>query len=302
MTDDRDCGRDEGQNETAQGDDVSRRTFGALSLVVGAAMTAPAAFAAQPLEVKETDVQIKTEDGMCDAVLLHPATGSYPGVLIWTDALGLRPAFRDMGKRMAAEGYAVLVPNPYYRLTKAPGLPPNFSFENQDDRAKLTQLMGSLTPAAVERDAKAYIAFLDSQPAMKKGAKIGTIGYCMGGPLTMRTAATFPDRIAAAGSFHGGGLVTDKPDSPHLLIPKMKAQYHVAIATNDDQAQPDAKDKLKAAFADAKLKAEVEVYEGTLHGWCVADMPPRNGTPLYNKPQAEKAWAKIISIFKTTLA
>ncbi|MBY0511200.1 MAG: dienelactone hydrolase family protein [Rhodospirillaceae bacterium] len=297
MNDDRDFGQDE-----TRGDDVSRRTFGALSLAAGAAVAAPAAFAAAPLEVKETDVQIKTADGMCDAVLVHPVSGTYPGVIIWVDALGLRPAFRDMAKRQAAEGYTVLVPNPYYRLTKAPGLPPGFSFEKPEDRAQLGKLMGSLTPASVTTDAGAFIAFLDSQPAMKKGAKIGTHGYCMGGALTMRTAAAYPDRIAAAGSFHGGGLATDKPESPHLLIPKMKAQYHVAIAADDDKAQPDAKDKLKAAFEAAKLKADIEVYEGALHGWCMADMPPRAGVPLYNKAQAERAWAKLSALFKTALA
>ena len=281
--------------------DISRRGFGALGLAAGLAVTT--ARAAQGPALTETDVTIKTPDGNADAVFIHPATGSYPGVLIWTDALGLRPAFREMGRRLAAEGYAVLVPNPFYRLVKGQPFDANFSFQNQDDMAKLRPLMGSIGAAgAAEKDAPAYVAWMDSQAAVNKAKKIGTQGYCMGGPLTMRTAAALPDRIGAGGSFHGGGLVTDMPSSPHLLAPKLKAQYYFGIAANDDMGQPDAKDKLKAAFAEAKLKAEIEVYAGTLHGWCVPDMPQQNGMPIYNKPQAEKAWAKLIALYKTALA
>ena len=265
--------------------------------------TSSVAAAATPA-LTESDVVVKTPDGACDAFFVHPATGSYPGVLIWTDAFGLRPAFRDMGKRLAAEGYAVLVPNPYYRAGQAPALgASSLNFQNPDDRTKLMGLMGGLTASGVaERDATAYVDFLDAQPAVNKAAKIGTNGYCMGGPLTMRTAATRSDRVGAGASFHGGGLVTDKPESPHLLVPKIKARYYFGIADNDDKAQPDAKDKLKAAFAAANLPAEIEVYAGAMHGWCVPDMHPRDGVVIYNEPAAERAWGHLTRLYKTALA
>jgi carboxymethylenebutenolidase len=211
---------------------------------------------------------------------------------------------RDIGKRIAAEGYSVLVPNPFYRVAKAPVVddPSSFNFQNPTDRAKLQPLMGSVTAAgAAEKDAVAYIAFLDGQPQVNTTKKVGTQGYCMGGPLVVRTAAVLPNRVGAGASFHGGGLVTDSPASPHLLAPKIKARMYFGIAANDDKSQPDAKDKLRAAFDAAKVPAEIEVY-GSLHGWCVADMPQQNGAPIYNKPDAEKAWAKLVALYKTALA
>jgi carboxymethylenebutenolidase len=293
----------EGQAEEPRGTEMSRRQFGAVSLAGGlVAATGSVTTAAAALPVTETDVEVKTPDGNSDAVLIHPTTGSYPGVLIWTDAFGLRPAFRDMGKRLAAEGYTVLIPNPYYRTTKAPGISKDLNFSDPTDRAKLTAVMSTVTaPGAAERDAVAYIAFLDAQPSVRKSAKIGTNGYCMGGPLTMRTAAAVPDRVGAGGSFHGGGLVTDKPESPHLLVPKIKARYYFGIAESDDKTQPDAKDKLKAAFAAANKPALIEVYAGSIHGWCVPDMPSRDGVPIYNQPLAERAWSNLLSLYKTAL-
>jgi carboxymethylenebutenolidase len=281
--------------------DLGRRDFVAASVAVGLAVATEAS-AAMP--VTEKEVTIKTPDGTCDAVFIYPTTGTHPGVLIWTDALGLRPAFREMGKRLAAEGYAVLVPNPFYRSAKAPVLDSsNFSFSNPDDMKKLQGLMGTLNaPGNPEKDAAAYIAFLDAQPQVNKSKKIGTQGYCMGGPLIMRTAATVPNRVGAAASFHGGGLVTDKPDSPHLLASKIKAQMYFGVASNDDMRQPDAKDKLKEAFAAAKVPAEVELYPKSLHGWCVPDMPAQNGAPIYDKPNAEHAWTKLLALYKKALA
>lgn len=291
------------QRDLARGPELSRRQFGAVSLAGGLAVAAGSVSAAAALPLAESTVDIKTADGTCDAAFIHPAAGSHPGVLIWTDAFGLRPTFREIGKRLAAEGYSVLIPNPYYRSTKAPGIGTDLNFQNPDDRAKLGALMGPLTaPGAAERDAAAFVGFLDSQPAVRKTSKIGTSGYCMGGPLTMRTAAAAPGRVGAGASFHGGGLVTDKPDSPHLLVPKIKARYYFGIAASDDMNQPDAKDKLKAAFAAAKLPAEIEVYEGSIHGWCVPDMPLRNGMPIYNQPLAERAWGHLLGLFKTALA
>ena len=282
--------------------DPSRRDFIALSVAAGLAAATGSTFAAQP--VVETDVTIKTPDGTCDAAFIHPQTGSHPGVLIWTDAFGLRPAMRDIGKRIAAEGYSVLIPNPFYRIAKAPVFDSasSFNFQNEADMAKLRPLMASVNASGVaEKDAVAYIAFLDAQSQVNKAKKIGTQGYCMGGPLVVKTAAALPDRVGAGASFHGGGLVTDKPDSPHLLAPKIKARMYFGIASNDDQRQPDAKDKLRAAFAAAKVSAEIEVYPAK-HGWCVPDMPVDNGVPIYSRPEAEKAWSKLVALYKTALA
>jgi len=281
----------------------SRREF-VTTVMAGLAVAASGGAAAE-LPVVEKSVEIKTPDGTCDAVFIHPSSGSHPGVLVWPDAFGLRPSLRDIGKRLAAEGFSVLVPNPFYRVAKAPVIadPSSFSFSNPADRAKLQPLMGSVNAAgAAEKDAAAYVAFLDAQPQVNTAKKVGTQGYCMGGPLVVRTAAAVPERIGAGASFHGGGLVTANPDSPHLLAPKIKARMYFGIAANDDKSQPDAKDKLREAFAAANVPAEIEVY-GSLHGWCIPDMPKAaDGTPIYNKPDAEKAWAKLIALYKTALA
>lgn len=297
MTDDK---RDHEENAGSQSD-LSRRDFVALSLAAGLA-AATGSVSAAGLPVTETNVNVKTPDGTCDGAFIHPTTGSHPAVLIWPDAFGLRPAMRDIGKRIAAEGYSVLVPNPYYRMTKAPGIDmAGFSFQNQADMAKLRPLMGSINaPGTAEKDAAAFIAFLDAQRQVNKSKKVGTQGYCMGGALVMRTAAAVPDRVGAGASFHGGGLVTDRPDSPHTLAPKMKARLYIGIASNDDARQPDAKDKLRDAFAAAKVPAEIEVYQ-SLHGWCVPDMPAEAGKPIYNKPDAERAWAKLVELYKAAL-
>lgn len=272
---------------------VSRRQFGALTLGAGVmALLPPVAGAA---EVTESEVQIRTPDGTADAYFVYPTKGAHPGVLIWPDIFGLRPAFRQMGKRLAQSGYAVLVVNPFYRQQKAPTAPEHPDFNDPATRSALMALMGSLTPETSFTDAKAFVAFLDSQPSVDRKRKVGTTGYCMGGPLTMRTAAAVPERVGAGGSFHGGGLVTDKPDSPHLLVPKMKAHYLFAIAENDDQKQPEAKNVLREAFAQAKLPAEIEVYAGTLHGWCPPD------SQVYNPVQAEKAWSRLLVLLKSAL-
>jgi carboxymethylenebutenolidase len=273
---------------------LSRRTFTALSLGAGAVAGAAATAAGQ---VVETDVIIKMGDGNCDAALFYPAgSGSWPGAVIFADALGLRPAFRDMGRHLAAEGYAVLVPNPFYRTRKAPVLSGPFDFGKPEDRAKLTELTAPLTTATKTSDGTTYIAYLDTLPQVKPDAPIGVSGYCMGGPYTMFTAAAVPDRVRAAGSFHGGNLVTDKPDSPHLLAPKIKASYYFAIATNDDQRQPDAKDKLREAFAGAPQPVKIEVYQGCQHGWCVSD------GMVYNKAEADRAFGELVALYRRALA
>jgi len=282
---------------TDERQNISRREFTALAVVAGAAVAA--SHAAGIGGVVDTDVVVTTPSGTCDAALVHPeGKGRWPAVILFVDAFGLRPAMRDMAKRLATGGYTVLVPNPYYRSTKAPGIGPEFDFGNPDDRAKLGVLRAPLTSDAVMQDSTAYIAFLDAQPSVDKKAKMGVFGYCMGGPMTLQAAAANPDRIGAGASFHGGGLVTDKPDSPHLLVPKLKAQFYFGIAANDDEKQPDAKTQLEQAFRAAHLIAKIEVYEGTLHGWCVKDMPLQEGKPIYNVPQAERAWNELTALYK----
>jgi carboxymethylenebutenolidase len=282
--------------------DISRRAFVALSLAGGLASATRSADAALP--IVETDLAIETPDGSCDAAFIHPASGAHPGVLIWPDAFGLRPAMREMGRRLAGEGFAVLVPNPFYRLAKAPlyETAANVDFGDPATRARLGPLMSSITaPGAVEKDAAVYVAFLDAQRQVDRARRIGTQGYCMGGALALRTAAAAPDRIGAGASFHGGGLVTDRPDSPHLLAPRIRARMYVGVAANDDQRQPEAKDKLRAAFAAGGVPTEIEVYPAR-HGWCVPDMPTEAGAPIYSAPDAERAWGKLLALYRSALA
>ncbi|MFI4951124.1 MAG: dienelactone hydrolase family protein [Caulobacterales bacterium] len=283
----------------APGTKLNRRDFG-LSAAAAARLAASAARA--QATVTEKDVDIKTADGVADAALFYPQGpssgkgGKWPAVLIWTDIGGLRPVFRDMGRRLAAQGYVVLVPNPFYRKGRAPGVTEGLDFSRPDDRPKFMTLAGSIAgPGAVETDAPAFLAFLDAQPQTDRRKKAGTQGYCMGGPLVYRTAAVLPDRIAAAVTCHGGGLVTQTPASPHLLIPKMKAEVYSAVAANDDARSPTDKDVLKKAFADAGKTAGVEVYEGCNHGWCV------KGSAVYNEAGAERAWAKLSDLYKRKL-
>ncbi|MGB4712018.1 MAG: dienelactone hydrolase family protein [Fuerstiella sp.] len=267
----------------------SRRDFATLAAGFGAAMMLPRAVNAA--EVSDGDVVIETPDGKCDAYFVAPAAGAHAAVLIWPDIFGLRPAFRQMAKRLAESGYSVLVVNPFYRTQKAPTAAKGASTPIQD----VIPLARSLDADKHMTDAKAFIAWLDAQPQVDTKRKVGTTGYCMGGPIVMRTAATVPDRVGAGATFHGGGLVTDKPDSPHLLIPKMKADFLIAVAENDDQRDPDSKDVLKKSFKEANLAAEIEVYPAG-HGWCPPD------TRVYDKDQAEKAWTRMLALFEKALA
>ena len=272
---------------------LSRRQFGALGLGAGfMALLPPVANAA---EVTETEVTIKTAAGQCDAYFVHPAKGAHPAVLVWPDIFGLRGSFRQMGRRLAESGYSVLVINPFYRTKKAPTSPERADFSDPATRSSLMALMGSLNADTVAVDAKACIAWLDAQASVDKKRKMATTGYCMGGPFTMRTAAAYPNRIGAGASFHGANLANDKPDSPHLLVPKMKAHFLIAIADNDDKQTPEAKTLLREAYDKAKVPAEIEVYAGAMHGWCPPD------SQAYNEAQAEKAWARMLALFKTAL-
>jgi carboxymethylenebutenolidase len=278
------------------GEPLTRRNFTILSAVAGVAAAGCSAGPARAAPVTETDVQVKTTDGTCDAVLTHPAgQGAWPAAVVFPDALGLRPVFRDMAKRLAAEGYAVLTINQFYRSARPPVFTETPTPGDPAFMKRLTELRAPLTADAVMRDATAFIDFLDSQPVVNAKARAGVSGYCMGGPMTFQSAAVRPDRIGAGASFHGAGLVTDKPDSPHLLIPRVRAEFLVAIADNDDKREPDSKTKLKAAFAAAHRTAKVEVYDGAMHGWCV------KGSPVYNEAAAERAWEELVALYKRVL-
>ena len=270
---------------------LTRRQFGAVSAGAGLAFLLPRAANAQ--SVTEAEIDITTPDGVCDSYFVHPSSGAHPGVLIWPDAFGLRDAKRQMAKRLAESGYSVLVVNQYYRSQRAPIV----SSTNFQEVAPIVRpLMGTLNADTHVRDARAFIGWLDGQASVDTSRGVGTMGYCMGGPITMRTAAAVPDRVKAAASFHGGGLVTDQPDSPHLLVPQMQAQYLFAIAENDDENEPEAKNVLREVFDKAGLQAEIEVYAGALHGWCPPD------TQVYHEAQAERAWSRLLVLFERALA
>jgi carboxymethylenebutenolidase len=268
---------------------VTRRQFGVL-LGAGVAMLLPKVTNAA--DVTESEVTVKTPDGTADCYFVHPSSGTAPGVLVWPDIFGLRPAFRQMGKRLAQSGYAVLVVNPFYRTKKAPTADQGAA----TPIAQLTPLAQTLNETTQMTDAKAFISWLDQQSGVAKNRKMGSQGYCMGGPFAFRTAAAMPDRIGAIATFHGGGLVTNAPNSPHLQAAKSKAQFLIAIAANDDMRSPTDKTVMKETFAAAKLPAEIEVYEGAAHGWC----PPDSG--VYNEPQAEKAWSRLLVLYGKALA
>ena len=275
--------------------ELSRRQFVALSLAAGLSIGAPVSADSSLIE---TDVNVKTPDGTCDAVFIHPAKGAHSGVLIWPDSLGLRPIFRELGRRIAGEGYAVLVPNHLYRMAKAPVFKEPFDpIKNPEDAAFYRRVTAPFFAAgAVERDAGAYVGFLDQQKEVNKKKKLGVHGYCLGGAYVLKTAALFPERVGAGASLHGGFLVTDKPTSPHLLAPKIKAHLYFAIASDDDKREPATKTKLREAFAAAKVPAEIEVFPNALHGFCVPDSKAAS-----NKADAEHAWVKLLALYKSAL-
>ncbi len=272
---------------------ITRRQLGAMAGVAGLALVLPAPANAKPIVGK--DVTITTPDGTADAYFVAPAGGKHPGVLIWPDIMGLRPAFRQMADRLAQSGYAVLCVNQFYRTAKAPVLAPGETYDQPAVRTKLGPLVAALSPEGTVRDAIAFTAFLDAQKQVDKKRGLASTGYCMGGPMVMRTAAAVPGRVKAGATFHGGGLVGTRPDSPNMLIPKMQASYLIAIAANDDARAPTDKDTLRANFGAAKLAAEVEVYDGTMHGWCPPD------SKVYNQIQADRAWTRMLALFDRAL-
>ena len=286
------CDSDNNQGYVVDTSFTRRSVVLTLSSSAAIAGLPTAAFAAT---VAEKNVTVPTPDGSADAALFHPAgKGSWPAVLMWPDILGLRPVFREMGRRLAGAGYTVLVPNPFYRTRRAPIVTGPFDFNDPKQLQPLMALKATLTDAAVDRDAGAFITFLDKQKEVNNRKAAGVQGYCFSGPFAFRTAAVRPERVRAVATFHGGGLVTKDANSPHLLIPKTKASFLVAIARNDDQKQPEAKDVLKATFAAAKRPAKVEVYPAD-HGWCMA------GSAVYDQVSAERAWAELLRLYRADL-
>lgn len=273
---------------------VTRRDlgYGAAGAAIG--MMVPAV--ANAMDVTESEVLIETPDGMADAYFVHPAKGAHAAVIFWPDVMGIRSSFRLMGKRLAQSGYSTLVVNPYYRTAKGSVIKDGESFGMPAVRERLGPHRNSLSPDTCVRDGRAFVDYLDAQAAVDTKRKIGTTGYCMTGSYTLRLAAAMPDRIGAGGSFHGGRLAINNESSPHLLAPKMQAGFLIAIAANDDEKDPEAKVLLRNAFDDAGIKAEIEVYQDTLHGWCPLD------SPVYNESQAERAWSRLLVLFERELA
>ena len=291
------CGSGNHQGFISDTSMTRRSVLLTLSAVAAASGIPMPALAEDPgaKPVTEKDVIVKTADGNADAALFIPAgKGKWPAVLMWPDILGLRPVFREMGKRLAAQGYVVLVPNPYYRTKKAPVVEGPFDFSSKDDMNKIMAFKNGLTDPMVDRDSAAFVTFLDKQPQTDRRRKAAVQGYCMSGPISFRTAAARPDRIGAVATFHPGALVTDKPSSPHLLIPKSRAAYLVIIAKNDADKMPKEKPDLDAAFARAKRPAKVEISSAN-HGWTVA------GSQTYDEKEAERAWAELLSFYRTRL-
>ena len=273
---------------------LTRRAFGALSAGAGLAMLLPRPADAQALS--EKNVEIATPDGVADCFFVHPTSGRHPGIIVWPDILGLRTAFRHMGRRLAESGYSVLVVNPFYRSARAPVVPEGASFQDESVRSTVFPLARALNAETHIADARALVDFLDAQAAVDSRRKMGTTGYCMGGAMTMRTAWARTDRIGAGASFHGGRLVTDQPDSPHRLVSEMNAHFLFAIAENDDKNDPEAKNVLRDAFEAAGLPAEIEVYEDAMHGWCPPD------SAVYHEAQAERAWSRLLALLERALA
>lgn len=273
---------------------MTRRDFNKRGAGVALAMLLPPV--ANALDVVEQDVMVETPDGTADCYFVHPAEGKHAAVIVWPDIVSIRPAFRAMGKRLAESGYSVLVVNPYYRTARGAVVPEGKTFRDPGIRELLMPHARTLSPETCVSDGRAFVEYLDQQPSVDTGRKIGTTGYCMTGSYTMRLAAAIPERIGAGGSFHGGGLATDEDDSPHLLASQMKAGFLIAIAANDDERNPEEKVRLREAFDAAEVEAEIEVYADTLHGWCPPD------SAVYDEAQAERAWSRLLALFERELS
>ncbi len=274
--------------------EMTRRDFTKIATGAGLAMMFPPMVNAQ--SVSERDIEIRTPDGVADCYFVYPSQGAHAAVLVWPDILALRPAFREMGKRLARAGYAVLTVNPFYRDARAPVVGFGASFSQPETREIVLPMAQNLNAETHFSDATAFISWLDEQPEVDTSKGIGTTGYCMGGAMVMRTVAAVPDRMAAGATFHGGGLATSNPDSPHLLIEDTRAQMLHCVAQNDDDNDPQAKETLRETYADAGIRAEIEVYQDAMHGWCAID------SQVYHQTQAERAWSRLLNLFERALA
>jgi len=273
--------------------DLTRRELGAISLGAGVAMLLPRITHA--LEVTSSQIDVETPDGLADCYFAHPVSGSHPGVVVWPDARGIRPAYRDIAERLAESGYSVLAVNPYYRSHRGAVLGDGADPRQGDTMSILRPLLAELSPETERTDAITMVRFLDTQAVVDANRRMGTLGFCLGGPATFRTAAQFPDRVGAGASFHGVRLVTDAPTSPHLLIPRMSAEFLIAIAEDDDENDPEAKRVLRETFEKAGLRAEIEVYDGAMHSWTTPD------SPVHHPAQAERAWNRMLALFDAAL-
>lgn len=280
-------------NDPRDANGLTRREFSALSVGASIAMMLPRAANAVDTTVAEIDVP--TPDGTADCYFAHPLTGAHPAVVIWPDARGIRNTYRQLALRLAESAYSVLVVNPYYRGHRGPVLPDGTDPRQGNVMEILRPLLADLSPETELTDAETMVEFLDTQDVVDTGRQMGTLGFCLGGPATFRTAARIPERVGAGSSFHGVRLVTDEPTSPHLLVPQMDAGFLIAIAEDDDENDPEAKNVLREAFDDAGLHAEIEVYEGAMHSWTTPD------SPVHHPEQAERAWNRMLALFETSL-
>ncbi len=269
-------------------------TAAALALLQGCGEAGARAPTARGPATRSRSVMVTTQDGHMDAWFVHPATGRHPAVIMWPDIAGLRDAYRTMATRLAQAGYAVIVPNQYYRSERAPIFASLADWMTPTGPTITRPMIAAISPLGTARDAVALVDWLDAQPVVDRARKVATSGYCIAGPYTLRSAAARPDRIGAVASFHGGGLVTAAPDSPHLAIARSRAAMLFAIAANDDARSPGDKDTLRAAADAAHLPAEIEVYPAQ-HGWCTID------APVYDAAQAERAWARQLALFSAHL-
>lgn len=273
---------------------INRRQFAAIGAGTATLGVLPGCALAAEGRTASRTVIIDTPDGKADAFFVHPATGRHAAVVMWPDIAGLRDAYKAMGTRLAEAGYAVLVVNQYYRSSPAPILGSLMEWRAPAGQARLKPMIAAITPAGTVADAGAFVAWLDGQAEVDTARKIGSCGYCMGGPFAVRTAFASPDRVGAAASFHGGGLVGDAPESPINLLPRTKAAYLFAIAQNDDERAPEDKTRLRAAADAAGRPAEIEVYPAQ-HGWCTLD------APVHDKAQADKAWGRMLALYQAHL-
>jgi len=287
-----DMGRSAKRRTTAEG--FSRREFAAMGTAATVLACAPMGSAAAQARMSETTAIFDAPGGRMDSFFVHPGAGKSPAIIVWPDIAGLRDAFMSMARRLAREGYAVLVLNPYYADQEAPQFDDFDAFRTGGGMEKVAPWREKLTAASVTEIAKAVVAYLDGNEAVDTAKGIGVQGYCMGGPFAVWTAAAAPERVKAAASFHGAALVGEDATSPVKMLGQTQASFLFAIARNDDRTAPGDKDALKAAADAAGRPAEIKVYRAD-HGWTVAD------SPAYNYDEDDASWERLLALYSTAL-